>query len=103
MANLSQYYDEKKWLDFYNLITSKELEKNLFFFNYLVKLDIFPDDINRVLASLYDYMFFGKIEVFEKWIKSKHKELDNNTPIEAFKTIEGEKILREYLIRYPII
>lgn len=103
MVNLSQYYDEKKWLDFYNLIVPRELEKNKYFFNYLETLNVFPDDINRILASLYDYMFFGKIEVFEKWLRNKHKMLDNNTPLEILKTNNGEKSLKEYIMRYPSI
>lgn len=103
MVNLSQYFDEQKWIDFHNLIVPKELKKNTFFFNYLNNINVFPNDINEVLASLYENMFFGKIEFFEKWMKNKHKMLDNNTPMEILKSEEGEKTLKEYIMRYPSI
>ena len=103
MVNLSQYFDEQKWINFYNLIVPKELKKHVVFYDYLKEYGIFPDDINKVLASLYEYMFFEKIEAFEDWMNCKHKMLDNNTPTEIIKKIDGEKTLKEYLMRYPII
>ncbi len=103
MVNLYQYFEEQKWNNFFELIVPLELEKNINFYNHLIELDLFPIDINKVLASLFDYMFFTKIENFELWLNKKHKMLDNNTPLEILKTINGEKTLKEYLMRYPII
>lgn len=48
-------------------------------------------------------MFFGRKAVFESWLNKKHEMLDDKTPIEIIKTDNGEKTLKEYLIRYPII
>jgi hypothetical protein len=48
-------------------------------------------------------MFFGEKENFDLWLNKKHKMLDNNTPIERIKKIDGEKTLKVYLMRYPII
>jgi hypothetical protein len=103
MVNLQQYYNEEKWTVFFQHIVPTELEKNMKFYNYLVELNLFSSDINKVLASLFDYMFFGKKENFDLWLNKKHKMLDNNTPIERIKKIDGEKTLKVYLMRYPII
>ena len=64
MANLHQYYKEEKWNAFFQNIVPTELEKNIKFYSDLVELNLFPSDINKVLASLFEYMFFGKKENF---------------------------------------
>ena len=103
MANLHQYYKEEKWNAFFQNIVPTELEKNIKFYSDLVELNLFPSDINKVLASLFEYIFFGKKENFNLWLNKKHKMLDNNTPTEIIKKIDGEETLKEYLMRYPII
>ena len=103
MANLHQYYKEEKWNAFFQNIVPTELEKNIKFYSDLVELNLFPSDINKVLASLFEYMFFGKKETFNLWLNKKHKMLDNNTPLEILKTNNGEKSLKEYIMRYPSI
>lgn len=103
MANLHQYYKEEKWNAFFQNIVPTELEKNIKFYSDLVELNLFPSDINKVLASLFEYMFFGKKENFNLWLNKKHKMLDNNTPLEILKTNNGEKSLKEYIMRYPSI
>ena len=52
MANLHQYYKEEKWNAFFQNIVPTELEKNIKFYSDLVELNLFPSDINKVLAQL---------------------------------------------------
>ena len=56
---------------------------------------------NIVLSSLYEYMFYSNIDVFDRWLRTKIKMLDNETPIEATKKIDSCNSLREFLMRSP--
>ncbi|GHT24738.1 hypothetical protein AGMMS4957_18260 [Bacteroidia bacterium] len=103
MVNLGQYFKEEDWNRFFELIVPRELEKNREFYDYLDSLGVFSVEINKVLASLYPYMFFGKRSVFERWINMKHTMLDDNTPIEILQMQNGEQTLKEYLMRYPLL
>lgn len=103
MVELWKYYKEENWQYVLTNVVPLELKKNNKFYEYILLLMIFPDDISKVLASLFDYMFFKKTENFEKWLNHKHQMLDNYTPVEILKEPNGINTLKEYLLRYPKI
>lgn len=101
MVSLYQYFEQKRWSDFVSYVKKGSFEENISFYEYLKSNNIFPDDINIVLASLYNYMFYSKKEVFEKWVSTPKKMLDNRTPMELVGNENECNSLREYLMRCP--
>ena len=101
MVNLFQYFDEDKWMTFVSYVSKDKAYEDMYIYNYLTELNIFPDDINIVLSSLYEYMFYSNIDVFVRWLRTKIKMLDKETPIEATKKIDSCNSLREFLMRSP--
>lgn len=102
MVSLYQYFEQESWDNFVLYVKAKSFQKNISIYENLMDLDIFPNDINIVLTSLYDYMFYSKKEIFEKWLLTKIKMLDDQTPLEATKSLNGTNSLREYLMRRPL-
>ena len=51
MVALYQYFEEIKWSDFISHVKKEGFKKNNFFYEDLKLKNIFPDDINIVLAS----------------------------------------------------
>lgn len=101
MESLYQYFEQIKWSDFISHVKKEGFEKNVSFYEDLKSKNIFPDDINIVLTSLYDYMFYSKKEVFEKWASTPKKMLDNKTPLKSVENENDCNSLREYLMRCP--
>lgn len=99
MVNLFQYFDQGKWEKYVVYLSERELDKNIHFYLKLSQLNIFPDDINKVLASLYEYSFYSDEIIFNKWMGTKIKMLDNLTPIESIENLNSSNSLREFLMR----
>lgn len=102
MVNLYQYFNQSNWDKYVLILKENELNKNLKLYHELTELKYFPDDINTVLASLFDYMFFSSKMVFKSWLNEKKEMLDGLTPIESAKDEIFINSLREYLLRFPL-
>lgn len=102
MVNLYQYFNQNDWDNFVTLLKKNDLDKHIEIYTKLVELNYFPNDINIVIASLFDYMFFSKKEILEKWLNKKIDMLDNKTPIEASESKNGVTSLKVYLPHRPL-
>lgn len=102
MVNLHQYFNQNDWDNFVSLLKENEFHKHIEIYTTLAELEYFPNDINIVVASLFDYMFFSKKDIFEDWLNKKKDMLDNKSPIEVSDSENGLNSLRVYLQRSPL-
>ncbi|NDW11270.1 hypothetical protein [Dysgonomonas sp. 520] len=103
MVDLWKYYKEEDWIYLLSNTIPLALNENKKHLEYVSSLNIFPDDICKVLAVYYDYMFEGKDENFQNWLVKKQSLLDNETPISLMKLPNGVLGLKVYLLRYPLL
>lgn len=102
MVNLYQYFNQGNWDKYVLLLKENELHENLKLYHELTDLKCFPDDINTVLASLFDYMFFSDRRIFNSWLNEKKEMLDGLSPVEAAQDEVFINSLREYILRFPL-
>lgn len=103
MEDLWKYYKEEDWQYVLHIVVPIEFNKNKNFYDKIKEIKIFPDDVNKVLATFSEFMFHQNIDEYESWLRTKHVMLNGFTPIEILHQPKGIESLKEYLLRYPKI
>lgn len=80
-------YNEKDWKDYCQGFKSIEIPISL--------SGILPEDVIRPLIYLLGY------EYTNRWVNMRFEDLDNRTPIDLAKTMDGIKALKAYIMRIP--
>lgn len=78
----------------------KELPNHKEFYDEIRREALFDDDIYQALAALSFEMFQNSTRNYHAWLHRQIPVLDNRTPLDVSRQLNGMNWLREYIIRW---